>query len=166
MERLGILLACAGVFAKSSNQFGPPSRCVTVSAVGGQAMRRPAFRLPEKTFGWRESMKKYPVVIGILMVFALVALFAGIAAADRESIYERIHDQESRIHHGIRSGTLTRGEAEILRDNLEHIRHTFDRYKADGVLTYHEEAKLNRMLDDNSRMIHRMKENEQVRRLY
>jgi hypothetical protein len=111
-------------------------------------------------------MKKYPVVIGILMVFALVALSYGVASADRESIYDRIHQQEKRIHQGIRSGDLTRGEADVLRDNLNHIRDTFDRYKADGRLSHREEARLHGMLDDNARMIHRMKENDRVRRLY
>jgi hypothetical protein len=111
-------------------------------------------------------MKKYPVVIGILMVIAFVALFSGIASADRESIYERIHQQEKSIHEGVRSGKLTHGEADILRDNLNHIKHTFDRYTADGRLSHHEEARLHEMLDDNGRMIHRMKENEKVRRLY
>jgi hypothetical protein len=72
----------------------------------------------KKTFKWRESMKKYSVILGTLIVFALVALFSGIAAADRESVYERIHQQEERIHHGVRSGTLTHGQAVILRDNL------------------------------------------------
>jgi hypothetical protein len=47
-----------------------------------------------------------------------------------------------------------------------HIKDTFDRYKADGRLSHHEEERLHRMLDDNGRMIHRMKENEHVRRLY
>jgi hypothetical protein len=111
-------------------------------------------------------MKKYPVVIGMLMVFALVALFAGIAAADRESIYDRIHQQERRIHHGLRDGSLTHREAGILRDNLNYVRDTFDRYKADGRLSHREEGRLHRMLDDNGRMIRRMKENERVRRLY
>jgi len=111
-------------------------------------------------------MKKYPVVIGMLVVFALVTIFAGIATADRESIYERIHQQERRIHQGIRDGSLTHKEADILRDNLDHIKDTFDRYKSDGRLSHHEEERLHRMLDDNGRMIHRMKENEHVRRVY
>jgi hypothetical protein len=126
--------------------------------------RAPEFRLPEK-IQMEGSMKKHPVVIGLLMVFVFVTLFAGIAAADRGSIYERIHQQERRIHQGVRAGSLTHGEADILRDNLEHIRNKFDRYKADGMLTSREESRLHRMLDENSRMIHRMKEND-VRRLY
>jgi hypothetical protein len=73
--------------------------------------------------------------------------------------HERIRNQRERIEQGIRSGELTRGEADILLDNLNWIRDRFDRMKADGRLTHEEQARLDRMLDENNEMIYNKKHN-------
>jgi len=77
---------------------------------------------------------------------------------------ERIQQQQERINQGIRSGELTRAEAEVLLDNLERIERHYYRMKADGRLTEEEKERLDRMLDRNSRMIYDKKHNP-VRRL-
>lgn len=109
-------------------------------------------------------MKKYAVLATIFTVLFVVAL-SGLALAQGE-IGHRIHKQQRRINDGVRTGMLTHREANVLQDNLDHIRRTYDRARRDGVLTYREEDRLMRMLDDNGRMIERMKHNIEVRRLY
>ncbi len=116
-------------------------------------------------------MKKYGIVLVVLAAFALVASTCGLAyakprAADVYTIHKRIDTQQRRINTGVAGGSLTRGEADILQDNLNHVRHRYDRAKADGYLTHREERKLHRMLDQNGDMINKMKRNMRVRRLY
>jgi len=78
---------------------------------------------------------------------------------------DRIEHQQKRIDDGIRSGELTRREADMLQDNLNNIRDEYSRMKADGRLTPGEAGRLERDLDINSRMI-QDKRNNQIRRLY
>ncbi len=96
-----------------------------------------------------------------LVVLALLALAACIVAevAYAEDFHGRIRNQQERINQGVRSGELTRGEADILQDNLNWIRDKFQRMKADGRLTVEEQARLDRMLDENSQMIYNKKHN-------
>jgi len=108
-------------------------------------------------------MKKH-VIAGSLSVLFIVVLIAGTAWA-RDPFYDRIHSQERQIVHGVRAGSLTPGEADILQGNLNHIKGKYYQYKTDGLLTHHELRRLNHMLDENSRMIRRLKHNS-IRRLY
>jgi hypothetical protein len=80
-------------------------------------------------------------------------------------IPQRIDEQQWRINQGIASGALTRGEADVLLDNLNWIKVTFARMKADGILTPPEIGKLEAMLDRNSIMIFNKKHNP-IRRVY
>ena len=99
-------------------------------------------------------MRRYLVIVALLTL--AVCIVAGVAYADFQ---DRIHNQRERIEQGIRSGELTRGEADILLDNLNWMRDRFQRMKADGRLTVEEEARLYRMLDENSEMIYNKKHN-------
>lgn len=74
-------------------------------------------------------------------------------------IPDRIRNQQARINEGIRSRELTRGEADILMDNLNRIRDDFQRFKRDGRLNWREADRLDRMLDRNSEMIFAKKHN-------
>lgn len=100
--------------------------------------------------------------IGMSAVFVLL-LIAGSALAG--PIHERVSDQQKRIDEGIRTGQLTHSEAATLQDNLNWIKETEARLKADGKLTPPERKKLDRMLDRNNDMI-RHKKNNPARRLY
>ncbi len=99
-------------------------------------------------------MRKY-LLIAALLVLA-VCFVAGVACAD---VPDRIRNQQARIDQGIRSGELTRSEADVLQDNLNWIRETFNRMLADGSLTPEERAKLDQMLERNSQMIYNKKHN-------
>jgi predicted nucleic acid-binding protein len=70
---------------------------------------------------------------------------------------ERIDNQQERINQGIAKRQLTRREADVVQDNLNWIKETFARMRRDGRLTWKEAAKLDEMLDRNSRLINREK---------
>ena len=72
-------------------------------------------------------------------------------------IVQRMENQQIRINDGIAKRQLTRREAEVCQDNLNWIKDTFNRMKADRRLTAREMDKLNEMLDRNSRLIAREK---------
>jgi len=90
---------------------------------------------------------------------------AGPYLVDSHDIVVRADNQQHRIDEGIRSGQLTRHEANMLQDNLNYIRSEFSRISVNNRLTQHEHERLNRLLDQNSEMIYREKHNE-IRRLY
>jgi len=85
-----------------------------------------------------------------------------------DNIENRIDNQQKRIDQGIKSGQLTRHEADIVRDNLDEIKRRYTKMRRDGVLTMRESEKLENMLDENSRMITREKHNRDfnIRRLF
>ena len=80
-----------------------------------------------------------------------------------EFTLDRIKNQQHRIDLGIRSRELTRGEADILIDNLNRIRDEFHRLKRDGRLNWMEADRLDRMLDRNSEMIWAKKHNRNAK---
>lgn len=82
-----------------------------------------------------------------------------------DAFLERINAQQRRIDNGIAGGTLSRGEADIVQDNLNWIKHRYSTMKADRRLTRKEAQRLDRMLDQNSRMIESKKHNP-IRRVY
>ncbi|MCC6350381.1 MAG: hypothetical protein IT347_12410 [Candidatus Eisenbacteria bacterium] len=71
--------------------------------------------------------------------------------------------QTARIHQGVRSGELTRGEARSLRAGQRHVHRIERRAKADGNVSARERAHLNRAQNRQSRHIHRLKHNGRTR---
>ena len=71
----------------------------------------------------------------------------------------RIHNQSRRIRRGRRQGRLTWVEARRVRFELSHIRGFFARYMSDDHLNYREKRHLRRLLNRNSRRIHRLTHN-------
>lgn len=71
----------------------------------------------------------------------------------------RIEQQQKRIDDGIRSGELTRKEAEVVQENLDKIKTAYLRMKADGRLSEKEQNKLENMLERNDKMIYNKKHN-------
>ena len=110
-------------------------------------------------------MRKHLVLIFAVLILASVTLLSGVAPAI-EGIIKSITNQQHRIDQGVTSGSLTRSEADILQGNLDHIRDTFTRAKADGRINIEEENRLHEMLDQNSKMIQKEKHDMQIRRLY
>lgn len=111
-------------------------------------------------------MKKKMVVAAsaVLIVFVLSAIAVYAGNTKDPKIRERIEEQQKRIDQGIASGSLTRQEADIVQDNLNRIRESEARMKADGKLTPRERKRLEHMLDRNSKMIYKEKHNP-IRRI-
>ncbi len=79
-------------------------------------------------------------------------------------IQHRIDEQESAIHRGIRSGSLTKKEARTLRHNLAKIKNEYSRAKrSDRHVSHKERDRLGHMLDHNDRMIRKLKGNSITR---
>ena len=110
-------------------------------------------------------MKKI-LAIGLMTVIILVMVAGSVLAGNTHNpvINDRITEQQKRIDEGIASGQLSSAEADILQDNLNWIKAEETRLKADGKLTPKEKARLNKMLDRNSKMIYKKKHNP-IRRL-
>lgn len=75
-------------------------------------------------------------------------------------IRDRIDQAHQRIEQGIEQGTLTRHEAEGLKEELDSILIEIDRMKADGRIDHRERERINRDLDRLNRDIGREKHND------
>jgi predicted metal-dependent hydrolase len=109
-------------------------------------------------------MKKFTAISG-LVILLVVSGVALVYSASPANIPDRIASQQQRIDEGVASGKLTRGESDVLQDNLNWIRSTFARMKADGRLNPGEISKLEAMLERNSQMIANKKQNP-ITRVY
>ncbi len=85
--------------------------------------------------------------------------------AQAQGINQRLHDQHGRIHQGVGSDQLTRGEQYRLnrRDARIHAQEHLDRRFDNGHLTGGERRNLNRELNRTSGAIYRDKHNAAVR---
>jgi septal ring factor EnvC (AmiA/AmiB activator) len=76
-----------------------------------------------------------------------------------KAVDDRFERQEKRIADGVKSGKLTQSEASALRENLNYIKAEEVRLQADGKLNAQEKERLNKKLDQNSKMIEDKKNN-------
>ena len=74
-------------------------------------------------------------------------------------IQERIDSQQNEIYDGITSGKLSRKEADVVQDNLNDIRKKYLKMRQDGALTPKELEKIDKLLNENSKMIYQKKTN-------
>jgi len=99
---------------------------------------------------------------------ALLVSVASFAFADNTTATPRVDRrqvrQHARIHQGVKSGELTRGEAANLRHDQRHIRRVERRVKADGKVTPAERARLTRAQNRESKKIYRLKHNDRERK--
>jgi hypothetical protein len=103
-------------------------------------------------------MKSLRVLCLTLMIAAFAATLANAQTATPR-IERREARQDARIHQGVRSGELTRGEAARLRAGQRHVDRMESRAKADGVVSLRERARIGRAQDIESRRIYRLKHN-------
>jgi len=107
-----------------------------------------------------------------LIAIAITGLFTAAAFGDTpsttkkpETIQQRKHNQQARIHQGVKSGELTRGEAKHL-EKQEHALNKEEREmrkENGGKLTAADRAKLNRQQNHLSKEIHKDKHNAKKR---
>lgn len=100
-----------------------------------------------------------PTAIGLMLAASLTQ--SACATQQRvghgPSINQRQYEQYERIDQGVRSGELTREEAQTLRAEQRAISREERAYRADGVLSAGERRELQRELDEASRNIYEEK---------
>jgi hypothetical protein len=93
-------------------------------------------------------------------IAAAVLALATPAAADAANLVQRQVRQQARIAQGVNQGHLSRGEAVRLQKSQNRINRSIRRDRADGPgLTAAERAKANARLNQQSRRIHRARNN-------
>lgn len=85
------------------------------------------------------------------------------AAVRDPGVNARQHHQHDRIIQGVRSGSLTRDEAQALRAEQRSIRQEEHQYKSDGTLTRAERKDLHQDLNAASRNIYDEKHDAETR---
>ena len=97
-----------------------------------------------------------------LMILTLAAVFIG-GAANAQNIRGREVQQQNRIAQGIRSGTLTPGEAGALERREARLHGAIRRDRRDGFgLTLAERRRIGRQQNQLSNQIYRMKHNNRA----
>jgi Skp family chaperone for outer membrane proteins len=97
-----------------------------------------------------------------------VALACHALAADRPGkrdpgVNARQHAQQKRVHQGVHSGQLTKGEAKTLHQEQKALRAEERAYKSDGKLTLQERKDLHQDANQLSKDIYRQKHDGQTR---
>jgi uncharacterized membrane protein YebE (DUF533 family) len=100
---------------------------------------------------------------GLLASVLLAAPLASQAGTRDPGVNQRQLNQQQRIHQGVRSGELTRGEARRLGGEQRQIRAEERAYKSDGHLDRYERADLRHDQNAASRDIYRQKHDAQDR---
>jgi hypothetical protein len=104
-----------------------------------------------------EVMNK-SILFAALAVLATAPVLAGTPRLDA-----REQQQRTRIHHGLTSGELTRPETRRLAAGQVHLNRVEARAKSDGVVTRRERAWMHHEAQQQSRRIHRQKNDAQTR---
>jgi uncharacterized membrane protein YebE (DUF533 family) len=101
------------------------------------------------------------------MKFATVAVFAALAlpafaqTTSTQRIDQRQENQQRRIDQGVKSGQLTRKEAERLQREQARIQKMEDKARADGKVTAKERRKIEHAQDRASKNIGRERHDKQ-----
>ncbi|MGH9407181.1 MAG: hypothetical protein ACRD3D_15280 [Terriglobia bacterium] len=104
---------------------------------------------------------------GFAVAAALIlplALASPAVAQDRTPhLNKRQENQQDRIQQGVKSGQLTRGEADRIEAREGRLQANKLEDKAKGPLTRKERTRLNRQANRDSRTIYRLKHNRRLR---
>ena len=107
-------------------------------------------------------MKKY---LTLTLSAAAVLATSGVANAQGyQSINQRQANQLQRIDQGVRTGALTRPEAQRLRTEFRQLNRLEQRYRDSNGLSRAERSDLNRRFDALSRRIRNQRNDRQDRR--
>lgn len=102
---------------------------------------------------------------GLIMLALAAAMLGSVTFAQTATpnVKKRQVHQQERIHQGVKSGELTKGEAAKLEAQQGKIAVDKAKAKSDGVVTAKERAKLHREQDRASKNIYRKKHNAKER---
>lgn len=102
-------------------------------------------------------MKK--IVFAAAMIGAMFTAIIAEAHSHNHNIAKRQHQQRARIHHGARSGEITRHEAKHLNMQQRHIQHTKRVAMADGCMSPRERQRIQHQQHHANRSIYKAKHN-------
>jgi ABC-type Na+ efflux pump permease subunit len=105
------------------------------------------------------QMKKILFSNLIVLLFAITAT----AQTTKADVDTRQQNQKARIKDGVKSGELTKAEAEKARAQQAQIRRAEAKAKSDGTVTAEERAKLDAKQDKASKRIYKNKHDAQQR---
>lgn len=112
-------------------------------------------------------MKSMTQKLWLSTAVALLTLNTASAFAEHRprdpGVNARQHTQNERVRQGVRSGELTRTEAQGLREDRREIRQLEREYKSDGVLTRDERRDLQQEQNEYSRSIYQEKHDDERR---
>jgi hypothetical protein len=114
---------------------------------------------------WRFYMKK--LLLAVLFLVMMVGTIATSHAYERDwrgGIRSRIDTEYERIERGIERGTLTRHEANSLKEELDAILDKIEHMRSDGHLSRRERDEINHDLDRLHMDISREKRDDDHRR--
>lgn len=113
---------------------------------------------PKEIFMKKHLLLSLAILSGLSMTALPVLADGSRHAPPRDpGVNHRQHNQNHRIHQGVRSGELTRAEAHDLRQDRRAIRAEEREYKSDGKLTQAERRDLHQDMNKLSRDIHSQK---------
>ncbi|HVK56249.1 MAG TPA: hypothetical protein VM532_14630 [Burkholderiales bacterium] len=107
-------------------------------------------------------MKKKTLIAATTMMIVFT-VGPALAGTNDPGVNVRQHRQHDRIGQGVRSGELTRSEAQSLRQEQRAIRTEERAYKSDGVLTRAERRDLRQDQKQASRNIYNQKHDDEKR---
>jgi TolA-binding protein len=112
-------------------------------------------------------MKSMTQKLWLSTAVALLTLNAASAFAEPRprdpGVNARQHTMNERVRQGVRSGELTRNEAQGLREDRREIRQLEREYKSDGELTRDERRDLHQQQNEFSRSIYQEKHDDERR---
>ena len=98
----------------------------------------------------------------ITAAIAASALTVAVPAMAQSYLDNRASELDQRIDTGVADGSLTSGEASVLRARLHDVERLQDRYQDDGMTGWQQRA-LDRRYDDLSAQIYSMRHNTEYR---
>ena len=109
-------------------------------------------------------MKVSSLLSGVVLCAALAPMTS--MAAPRQTVNQRLENQQDRINQGIKSGELTRKEAGNLEAKEARIKNNerFDKKQDNGKLTPAQRASLNKQLNKASGKIYQDKHNNKTQK--
>lgn len=99
----------------------------------------------------------------VVFIAAVVGALMMSNISNAQPIRHRQYHQHERIQHGVRNGSLTRGEAHRLKTQQAFIRHDRRMAMADGRMHPRERQIINREQQHANRSIYNMKHNNRRR---
>ena len=104
-------------------------------------------------------------IVRLLSIAATLCLMHSVIGESAEAarMDKREHRQGARIRQGVKSGELTKGEAQRAGKKQLGIKRAEERAESDGVVTRREKAGIERRQDKASHQIHRLKHNDRKR---